>query len=375
MFTNLTLFRINPPVILDLAAIESCLRDACFSPCGLTQEKSVGWIAPRNESGLLVESIGGHWIMKLRIETKSVPAEAINRAVAESCTQIETTTGRKPGKKETRELKDEARLTLLPMAFTKQSAVLLWIDPTTRLLVIDATSSGRTDEVLTCLAKTIDGLGAMLLQTTQSPVSAMADWLLSQESPAGFSIDRECELKAADDSKAVVRYSRHALDIDEVQQHISHGKLPTRLALTWEGRVSFVLTGALQIKKVTMVNGVLDDSAATAGDGKDDRFDADVAIATGELSALIPALLGALGGEVVISKDAVQPAFMGNPEDDPIYDQAIALVLKHRKASISIVQRHLQIGYNRATRLLERMEGDGKVSPMSSSGARTILVT
>ena len=124
----------------------------------------------------------------------------------------------------------------------------------------------------------------------------MSDWLLSQEPPAGFSIDRECELKAADDSKAVVRYAHHALDIEEVQQHITHGKLPTRLALTWQGRVSFTLTGTLQIKKLSFVDGVLQDDATSI---KDDRFDADAAIATGEVRKLIADLLEALGGETV----------------------------------------------------------------------------
>ena len=63
------------------------------------------------------------------------------------------------------------------------------------------------------------------------------------------------ELKAPDESKAVMHYLRHALDIEEVQQHISTGKVLTRLAMTWEGWVSFVLTEGLQIKKVTFVDG------------------------------------------------------------------------------------------------------------------------
>jgi len=61
-------------------------------------------------------------------------------------------------------------------------------------------------------------------------------------------------------------------------------------------------------------------------------------------------------------------------EADPMYDQAVAVVLKHRKASISLVQRHLKIGYNRAARMLEEMESAGLVSAMSGSGQREILV-
>ncbi len=64
----------------------------------------------------------------------------------------------------------------------------------------------------------------------------------------------------------------------------------------------------------------------------------------------------------------------GGGESDAMYDQAVAVVLKNRRASISLVQRHLRIGYNRAARLLEQMEQSGVVSPMQSNGNRDILV-
>ena len=64
----------------------------------------------------------------------------------------------------------------------------------------------------------------------------------------------------------------------------------------------------------------------------------------------------------------------GGGEKDPLYDQAVEVVLKNRKASISLVQRHLKIGYNRAARLVEDMEKAGLVSAMSTSGQRDILV-
>ena len=64
----------------------------------------------------------------------------------------------------------------------------------------------------------------------------------------------------------------------------------------------------------------------------------------------------------------------GGGEKDPMYDQAVEVVLKNRKASISLVQRHLKIGYNRAARLVEDMEKAGMVSAMSSNGQRDILV-
>ena len=62
-----------------------------------------------------------------------------------------------------------------------------------------------------------------------------------------------------------------------------------------------------------------------------------------------------------------------NAEADPLYDQAVAIVLKTRRPSISLVQRHLRIGYNRAARMIEQMERSGLVSPMQSNGNREVL--
>ncbi len=288
-------YRVGPEWSATVAQIEAGLDGARFVECGATQEKSIGWCEPRGEAhGPLVEAVGGQLVFKLMIETRALPGSVVTRKAKERVAQIEASTGRKPGKREIRELKDDIRLQLLPQAFTKQASVGVWVDPQARWLVIDASSQTRADEVVTMLVKSLDGLAVTLLDTKLSPTTAMSDWLISQEAPAGFSVDRECELKAADESKSVVRYARHALDNEEVRQHVQGGKLPTRLALTWNDRVSFVLTEGLQIKKLAFLDVVMDG----ASKGKDDGFDADVAIATGELSKLLPDLLEALGGEM-----------------------------------------------------------------------------
>ena len=244
---------------------------------------------PRGETnGALIEAVAGQWIAKFFTETKSVPAAVVKRGVDALAEAIEQADGRKLGKKERREIADEVRQNCLPYAFAKQAVMLVWIDPEARTLVLDTSSQGRADEVVTALVEALPGLCASLLDTQTSPQAAMAHWLATQEAPVGFTIDRECELKACDEEKAVVKYGRHPLDIDEVQQHIAQGKLPTKLALTWDDRVSFVLTEGLQLRKLEFLDSVME--------GMESGFDADVAIATGELRKLIPELIEALGG-------------------------------------------------------------------------------
>ncbi|PWB19131.1 recombination-associated protein RdgC [Comamonas sp. JNW] len=292
MFKNMIFYRISETWQPDLVALDTALAKQQFEQCGATQEKSTGWVPPRGEEhGAMVESVGGQWILRLMSESKMLPASVLNRKVDEKLAHIEAQEGRKPGKKEKQELKDECKLDLLPMAFTKQGGLWIWIDPQARLLVLDTSSQGRADEVITMLVEASPGFAVALIDTQNSPQGAMSAWLHSYDAPAGFSIDQECELKSADESKAVVRYARHPLGIDEIREHIDQGKLPTKLALTWDDRVSFVLTEGLQLKKVALLDVVME------GASEDGGFDADVAIATGEFSQLIPDLIQALGGE------------------------------------------------------------------------------
>jgi recombination associated protein RdgC len=163
--------------------------------------------------------------------------------------------------------------------------------------MVDAGSTKRAEAVVTPLVKAWEGFALRPLQTRLSPAVAMAAWLTQGEAPAGFSIDRECELKSQDEMKSVVRYARHALDIDEVREHIAQGKAPTRLAMTWAGRVGFTLTEQGVIRKLAFEDVVFEGRQGSA-DRPEEAFDTDAAIATGELCQLIPDLVEALDGEL-----------------------------------------------------------------------------
>ena len=315
MFKSASFFRIATDFVLPpREALEEALHSAQFMPCGATQPESSGWMPPRgNKSTVMAEIVGTQVILRLCIERRPVPASAVKDEVALRVEQYKLETGReRVSAKIKKEFKEEAVQALLPRAFTKRSSTTVWIDPVHQLLVVDSGSLSGADKVVTHLIDALaeipgsrPGLMAKPILTAMAAGPAMAHWLASREAPVGFTVDRDCELKMPDDQKSTVRYSRHTLEIDEVAEHIASGKVPTQLAMTWNERVSFVLTDMAQVKKIKLLDVVLDGIQENGKD--DDGFDTDAAIVTGELSNLIPDLLEALGGELSSERLAQVP--------------------------------------------------------------------
>jgi recombination associated protein RdgC len=305
MFKNSCYFRIADGFDLPaLPVLEKALQKTRFVPCGPTVAESSGWVPPRGaKHAQLAEIVGGQLILKLCTEKRAVPSSAIKAAVEEKIERYRKETGQeRVSGRAKKEFKEEALLDLLPRAFTKRSHTLLWLAPELRLLVIDSGTLAGADRIVSALLASlldIPGVGSaldlQLIPTELSPSAAMAHWLSTREAPYNFTIDRDCELKTPDDEKSSVRYARHTLDIDEVAQHIAAGKVPTQLAMTWNERVSFVLNDTGQVRRIKMLDVVMEGVDKPGKD--DDGFDADAAILTGELAGLIPDLLAALGSD------------------------------------------------------------------------------
>lgn len=299
MLKNITAYRINPGWHLTTAQIEAGLSLARFMKCGAAQEQSVGWSEPRDVAhAALVETIGSHLVLRLTTEAKVLPANVVQRAADERIQKLEEQFGRKLGRVEKRDIREEMRLDLLPRAFTRIAHTTVWINRDAGMLMIDTASPKQADVVVAMLLRHLDGLELTPLQTNQSPAIQMSAWLLAHEAPGRFDIEEDCEIKATDDSHAVVRYSHHSLNTAEVRKHIENGgKLPTRLALTWNGRISFVLSDKWQVKRIKFLDGVMP-AAGEADEDAADEFVTNWTIAAGELGQMVPELVEALGGEM-----------------------------------------------------------------------------
>ncbi|RJF97169.1 recombination-associated protein RdgC [Noviherbaspirillum saxi] len=294
-FKNLQIYRLTAPWTMTSEQLEASLAAQEFAPCSSSELQSQGWASPR-DNGMLVHTVNRQMLLQLSTEKKLLPSSVINQVTKARAADLEEQQGFKPGRKQMKELKEQVADELLPRAFSIQRSTRVWIDPVNGWLAVDASSPAKADEVFKLLLKSLETLPFASLRTERPALSAMTDWLAADEAPRGFTVDQDTELRATNEGKATVRYVRHTLEADDVRRHIAAGKQCTRLAMTWNDRVSFVLTESLAIKRVAALD-VLKENTESSTQNDDERFDTDFALMTGELAKLIGDLVEALGGE------------------------------------------------------------------------------
>lgn len=302
MFRNLRAFTFATNITPDdFAGLNSDFEKQRFVPCGPSQEISFGWVEPRGRTGeKFIEVIDGRVLVKLCVESKKVPPSVITDAVTIRIADILKETGRtKMGRKEKAELKEEVKLDLIVKAFPVKSYISLWACPSEQMLFVDSTSAGAGDRIITAflglIAETSRDSGreasAAPIQTKCSPDGAMGAWLLEQEAPAPFDLGRECELAQTNGTKTKVRYVQHALEIDEIVEHIKAGMRPTKLQLTLGDDVTFVLGADLCLRNISVL---LAGDVAMEQKGDEDSFDATFCIMAKQTVELMKSVLECL---------------------------------------------------------------------------------
>ena len=294
-FTNAQIYALSHAEGITAEVLQEKLSARPFVPCGSQDATAVGWSSPTKDNRFVL-AVGGQFLIALAVEQKLLPSSVVNEVAADKAEMIEAQQGYKPGRKQMKEIKEAVLQELLPRAFTRRRKAYAWIDPVGGWLVVDASSPARAEEILEALRDTLDELPVKMVKTQLSPVSVMTSWLAANEATGNFTIDLDCELRAVTDEKAAVRYVRHALDGKDVQDHLAAGKLPTRLAMTFDDRISFILTEKMEIKRLAFLD-VIKEEAEKQADATDMQMEADFALMSGELARLIPALLEVLGGE------------------------------------------------------------------------------
>jgi recombination associated protein RdgC len=167
----------------------------------------------------------------------------VNQVTKARAAELEEQQGFKPGRKQLKELKEQVTEELLPRAFSIRRDTRVWIDPVNGWLAIDAAGTAKADEVRGMLFKAIDPLPVANLQVNLSPVRH--DRMAGHRHRAGRLHARPGNRAPATRARQPSATVRHRHAAGPLRRHIAAGKRCTRLAMTWNDRVSFVLTEAL----------------------------------------------------------------------------------------------------------------------------------
>jgi recombination associated protein RdgC len=294
-FKNLKIYRLTPHWADHAAELSQALLGHRFVSADDLSATSQGWVPARETDDRLAVDVAGQYLLKLRLEKKLLPAAVINQTVKARAAELEAEQGWRPGRKQLRDIKEAVTDQLLPRAFSVARDIAVWVDPVHQWLVVDAAAAAQADEVLSALGKSLNPYPVEPLRLEHSVSSLMTDWLLSDQAPAGFQLEADSQWQTAGDAAGVIRYVRHPLTPEAIAQHVAAGYQCVRLAMTWQDRISFVLTDTADIKRVTALD-ILEEKTAQAGAiTPEEKLDTDFTLMTAELHQLLTALMAVLG--------------------------------------------------------------------------------
>ena len=300
-FKNAIFYRFSQSFEYTAESLESKLEEHAFSPCGSQDLSKFGWISPSHGlSDMLVHAGQGFMLIAAQKEEKILPSSVIKTKLEAKVKQIENEQARKVYRKERDQLKDEIVMDLLPRAFSKFQTTHALLAPSQGLLIVDASSHKRAEELLSHLRSVLGSLPITLPDVNHSPSAIMSQWLENSESrPHDFVIMDECELRDTTVENGVIRCKGQDLESDEIRQHLEAGKRVAKLAVDWQESLNFVIQDDLSLKRLKLSDSLKEKLDQDSAEEAMERFDAEFIAMSLELTRLMPMLLEAFGGEAV----------------------------------------------------------------------------
>jgi recombination associated protein RdgC len=297
-FKNLQLYRFTKPFELDAATLGQQLEQHGFVPCGSQDTSRSGWVPPLGRHGAeFVHATNGYLMICAKRQDKLLPAAVINEELEEKVLQIEEREVRKLPRKERSSLRDEVVFSLLPKAFARSTLQYAYISPRDNMLVVNAASANRAEQLIQDLRDALGSLSVIPLVSKQQPIDVMTQWVDSGHPAQGFDLGEECELRDNADISSVIRCKNQNLAAAEIVNHLKTGMHVSKLALNWQQRIECVLDEKLMIKRLRFSDLVQEQADEVEAEDTATQFDVDFSIMALELSGFLQALVSAFGGE------------------------------------------------------------------------------
>lgn len=291
-FKNMQILQFQEPCKWQPDQLNEALSQKSFQPCGDFTASTMGWIAPLEEEGLLVHTIGDFMMFCLKIEEKIVPGSVVKELLEEKLEALSKIDGRRPSGKAREALKDEVFNSLLPRALAKSSKVHAYIDVRDGYLVMDVASRNKAEVFFTFLHNTV-GSFPVAIPDTISPDGAMTTWLRNVQLPENFEFADACVLIDPND-KGVVRCKGQDITSENIHSFLAEGCRVTQMAMTWKEQVYFTLKNDLGVAGIRFLDVVKEQLGEINTESKAAEFDADFVIMTQTLRELIQNLMAIL---------------------------------------------------------------------------------
>ena len=284
---NATIFRITGPV----SGLDEALKARPFMDLTPGMASGSGFVIASPDYGTFTRKAGDFTEFRLRTDTKILPASVVNDATAEKAKEVEAMQGYKPGRKQTKEIKEAVTLELLASAFVKTHITRGWFD-STGWLVIDTASNSKAEAALDALRSALDEFPVRFWRTHREPELSMSEWVEMRHPPEGMTIDDRVKL-ADHDGGTVSVMNRDATSAEVIQLITEGGAVVSELALTLEGAVSFVLANGT-LKRLTYLD--IQDEAKGDPLSQEEEANADLILSGDAVRKVVVALTAELGG-------------------------------------------------------------------------------
>ena len=304
-FKNLQPYRLSTEWPITAESLHGQLATKPFKPCGSQDHESRGWVPPF-EGGELAHAVGADLLVCMQVEQRILPAAVVQKEADKRAALIEQEQGFKLGRKAMKELREQITQELLPRAFTRIRKTFAWMNVGAGWLVVDAASERKAEDVLELLRHSLDTFPLAMLRTVRSPMSAMADWM-AIGAPEGFTLDQDFALQSISEDKARATFKGHDLEETHIDELLAAGNLPIKLAMTFDDRISFVLTESGALKRIDFLD-VIRDQIKADDLNAETLFNAELALMAGEFERLLSSVTEALGGELKREPDLIDQA-------------------------------------------------------------------
>lgn len=291
-FRNLFLYRLCDELS---STVDNMLREALESKrlreCGPLEQSTRGFVSPHGRgSDELLHRVGDCVLVALGGEDKLLPGSVVNDELGDRLHKITEDQGRRVGAKERKRIKEEILTEFLPRAFVKPLRTLGYFDFAAGWLVIDTASRKAAEEFVSELREALGTFPVTPMAPEESPRVLLTDWVVSGKLVAGLALSDDCELRDPAESGAIVRCLRQDLETDEVREHLKTGKQVYQLGLTFDDRISLVLGEDLVIRKLRLLDHVLDELNEASADTAAAELDSRMALMTLEVRRLLQCL-------------------------------------------------------------------------------------